>query len=491
MGNTVLVSCRVLCRLMLCLATLAFGSAALRAQPEQGSNTTLPVRQAERPAPGLTPDRIVMTFCGDPSTSRAVTWRTSTEITQGFAEITLAETGQRFYQEKNGHEYKQITFENNVQRVKASRMLFDALPPKCHYHHARFEGLQPSTRYVYRVGDGTNWSEWFQFRTASRDAEPFRFIYLGDAQDSIGPMWSWVFRAAYAAAPDAAFIIHGGDLTAQRDNDGEWADWVAAGGWVNAMMPAVPTAGNHEYYKTQPNGRPGRHIEHHWLAQFTLPDNGPMGLQRMVYYFDYQGVRVISLNGNERLEEQAEWLRGLCEKNTNVWTIVTFHQPIYDVANVRSSGTRPVWGAVLDQCNVDLVLTGHDHVYSRSGLISGQTPTTMPGGRGAVYVVSVSGPKMNKLGAAKDEPAGFAKREAEDTQFFQIISVDGRTLQYEAWTATGVLYDAFTLTKKSDGAKELIERIPETPARRRGQPGSSSGPDRGAVLVEETGHSEE
>ena len=55
------------------------------------------------------------------------------------------------------------------------------------------------------------------------------------------------------------------------------------------------------------------------------------------------------------------------------------------------------------------------------------TDSAEEGQRGTVYVVSVSGAKMNWLGAAPDEPTGFARREAEDTQFFQIISIDGHT----------------------------------------------------------------
>ncbi|MFM8215573.1 MAG: fibronectin type III domain-containing protein, partial [Pirellula sp.] len=45
--------------------------------------------------------------------------------------------------------------------------------------------LQPATKYAYRVGDGVNWSEWFQFRTASTQPEPFSFVYFGDAQNDL------------------------------------------------------------------------------------------------------------------------------------------------------------------------------------------------------------------------------------------------------------------------------------------------------------------
>jgi hypothetical protein len=59
---------------------------------------------------------------------------------------------------------------------------------------------------------GERWSEWFHFRTASTRAEPFSFIYFGDAQNDILSLWSRVLREGYATAPRARFMIHAGDM---------------------------------------------------------------------------------------------------------------------------------------------------------------------------------------------------------------------------------------------------------------------------------------
>jgi hypothetical protein len=77
---------------------------------------------------------------------------------------------------------------------------------------------------------------------------------------------------------------------------------------------------------------------------------------------------------------------------------------------------------------------------------------------GAVYVVSVSGPKMYDNGKLP-----VMKRVAEDTQLYQIIHVDGNTIRYEARTAKGDLYDAFRLVKQPSGKNELIEEVPDRP----------------------------
>jgi hypothetical protein len=61
----------------------------------------------------------------------------------------------------------------------------------------------------------------------------------------------------------------------------------------------------------------------------------------------------------------------------------------------------------------------------------------------------------------------FMRRAAEYTQLYQLITVDGGELRYEARTATGRLYDAFTLRKRDGEPNELIEQVPQTPENRR------------------------
>ena len=80
-----------------------------------------------------------------------------------------------------------------------------------------------------------------------------------------------------------------------------------------------------------------------------------------------------------------------------------------------------------------------------------------------MYVVSVSGPKQY---GRNDFP--FARR-AEDTQLYQVISIEGEQLRYQARTALGTLYDAFTIKKMPGKPNALINQIPDTPENLRAQ----------------------
>lgn len=412
------------------------------------------VAQAVLYRPTPMPDRIVLTWTGDPATTQAVTWRTSVDVARAYAEIVVAGDGPQL--------------EDRASRVDAATRPFKSELSECHVHTAEFKGLSPGTRYAYRVGDGANWSEWFQFRTAASAPEPFCFLYFGDAQSDIRGRWSRLVREAFCHAPRAAFTLHAGDLVTSAESDALWGEWFGAGGWLFATVPVIATPGNHDHVSIKkPDGSTVRgRLSRHWSAQFAFPDNGPEGLKESVYYVDYQNLRVISLNSIERQQEQVAWLERVLAENDRTWTVVTFHYPMFSMARERSNEIlRTAWKPVLDRHNVDLVLTGHDHVYGRTGLLMPET--TGANGQsapGTVYIVSVSGPKMYDLSKKRQTEV---RRVAEDTQLFQVISIDGPVLQYEARTATGGLYDAFTLKKRPGQPNELTEQVPDTPERRR------------------------
>jgi 3',5'-cyclic AMP phosphodiesterase CpdA len=424
----------------------------LPAQPDEHPTAGQPTPYADKlaHAPRPLPDRIVLTWAGDPATTQAVTWRTDPSSASAVAEIAIAND--------HGYSLKPVT-------VPARTEDFTSDLSAARYHSVAFTELQSDTLYAYRVGDGVNWSEWFHFRTASREPRPFTFVYFGDAQNDIKSHWSRVFREAFRDAPRAAFTLHAGDLTTLANSDAGWGEWFGAPAWVNATIPVVPTPGNHEHFKDEANAGT-RTLTRHWRAQFTLPEQGaPAGLEESCYYVDYQGARIIALNSNRLQAEQVAWLRGVLARNPQRWTILAFHHPIFTpVRNRDNAALRALWKPVFDEFKVDLVLNGHDHTYARSGDTTGRVGTSnQPSGYsqaydpaiGTVHVISVGGPKM--YAAAQGT---YAVRVAENTQLYQIIHVAPDELHYQAHNATGRLVDAFVLKKRAGRPNELRELLP-------------------------------
>ncbi|MDQ1204387.1 metallophosphoesterase family protein [Microbacterium sp. SORGH_AS_0862] len=399
--------------------------------------------------PSAMPDRIVLTPTATPATSQSVTWRTGTEVTE--PQVQWAPSGPSLV--------------SGAQSLAAStRTEFDTkLGYSVVFHSATIEGLTADTSYVYRVGDGETWSEWFEFRTADDAVGDFSFIVQGDAQNDNKAYTSRAFRAAFEARPYAQLAVHLGDLVDTETSDAEWGEWNEAGELVNQYTNLIATTGNHEYY-------PGPDLSQYWPAQFSFPENGPeVGAHpETVYYVDYQGVRFISLNSNlqdaDAMRTQSAWLDAVLTENSQPWTVVSFHHPVFSASGDRDNALiRDAWLPILEKHDVDLVLQGHDHTYARGNLVSNEQ--NLPAGAdpatdnaGPVYLVTVAGPKdygLSPDGNNNWTQNGAHRRiAATNQQMYQTVDVtsDGR-MHVEARTVDGALFDAFTIDKEPDGAK--------------------------------------
>ncbi|MDO5968761.1 metallophosphoesterase family protein [Flavivirga aquimarina] len=386
------------------------------------------------------PDRINISIKDNPAYSFAVTWRTDSIIVASMVELAVASDSATAMKD----EVAPFEMPNRVS-YQASTEALEFEGHKTLHHSYNFSELIPETLYAFRVGDGTIWSEWFQYRTASDKNEAFSFIYLGDAQNNLKSMWSRTIRQAFISAPDAGFILHAGDLINDR-HAWEWDEWFQAGSFIHSMIPVVPVAGNHEHYRDS-IGEP-IYLMHNWTQQFTLPENGPSSSQETDYYFDYQGVRFIVLNSSlfrENIlyrEEQKKWLHSILSNNSNKWTIISYHIPINDTILLKE--LKPI----LEEYDVDMALQGHIHSYNR-----GITWNDEVYEKGPVYTVSVSGPKFYDV---KDLNGFNMIRSGSHKQLYQVINVSANTINYKAYTTTGVLYDEFEIIKEN-GRKVFLD----------------------------------
>ena len=397
--------------------------------------------------PSKDPDRIILTFNGNPSTKRAVTWRTDSSVKKAEAQIAVAGLNSDFVKEAST--YTANTEEFDLGLYKSNKSLI------VNYHSVVFENLKPNTLYAYRVGFAENWSEWIQFKTANDTYSPTQFVYFGDAQNDILNHWSRVIRMAYKTAPDASFVIHAGDLVDSAHKDNEWAQWFKAGGFIHSQWTAIPVVGNHEFQRFDGyEGTLPRRLSIQWRPQFTLPveENLDEKLHETVYSVEYQDILVLVLNSTGHLEEQTEYIREKLTNSDAKWKIVTNHHSVFSPAEGRDfEYARKVWKPMFEKYGVDLVLNGHDHTYARGHTPVKSQNVNESGIFKTLYVTSVSGPKQYKIDKVKIknyEVDGYkSDKMGEETQFFQVINIDNNKLTYSAYTTLGDLYDRAIITK--------------------------------------------
>jgi len=411
-------------------------------------NTLVP-KGHQHYTPSPIPDRVMLTVTETPYDSQSVNWRTNARVEKSVAQITEAHG-------RPGLHLTAQTIEGTHQPIESENGL-------AHYHTVKFEGLKPDTLYAYRVMGDDTWSEWFQFKTASVDAKPFTFFYFGDAQNSVRSHFSRVIREAFMRNERPAFMLHAGDMVNLRDgnHDDEWGEWFDAGSFLNAMIPSVVVAGNHEFVDRMLGFN--RVLSPQFEPQFTTPNNGPESLAQTVYHTTYQDTLVVVLDSMSALYDddaaikQAQWLDELLSQSDHEWVIVSHHHPIHSVSAGRDNPKlREYWQPIYERHGVDLVLQGHDHTYGR-GQSAPASETNRTIENGPMYVVSVAGPKMYMV-ADEDNPN--MDRMAEELQLYQTIEVSTDRIHFQAWTAAGELYDAFEIQKDDEGNNTVVDLIP-------------------------------
>ena len=263
--------------------------------------------------------------------------------------------------------------------------------------------LQPGVTYYYQVT-----GKEIESFTTDDDTSDFSFIFVGDPQigssnsakdDSPEDMqtpefltaqseavrndsfnWNYTLNRAFAKTENSAnFILSAGDQIQTNYEDAEdtriseieYAGYLSPD--VMKSVPVATTVGNHD--ADNPN-----YTYHFNIANMSdLGDNGYVGGD---YYFTYGDALFMILNTQDtNVSEHKQFIEETVAANQDCkWRIVTLHQDIYgsaehsnepEITNLRYSLVP-----IFEENDVDIVLTGHDHAYSRTKMLQGGQSTT-------------------------------------------------------------------------------------------------------------------
>jgi purple acid phosphatase-like protein/calcineurin-like phosphoesterase family protein len=347
-------------------------------------------QQAAR-ADTVTAEQVHLTFGREPAREIAVSWVTPTPVSGptvmvgtasgGFGRRIMAET--RTYTDSN----------NGIETIA---------------QHARIEGLQPDTAYVYRIVSDGQTQVSGAFRTAPEGRVPFRFTSVGDIACGDTAYSKASLNAIATAATVELFdpVVHlvNGDLSYANSNQLSqpqvWAEYFDNTQLSAANRPWMPTLGNHE---NEPGNGPQGYLS--YQTRFALPKNHSADFEGNWYKFQVGSVLFVMLDNNDVCYqvdtgtylstgdnqlltgysggEQERWLeKTLREASTDIsvdWIVVVMHQPAMSTSDAEGAdlGIRQSWMPLFYQYGVDFVLAGHDHDYERSYVVKGTDAGTI------------------------------------------------------------------------------------------------------------------
>ena len=328
-------------------------------------------------------------------------------------------------------------------------------------YFAHVSSLDPDTEYRYQVDEGTHRASTGTFRTAPEQSDSAEYLVISDShafnlrkeieQIALGHEW------------DAA--LHVGDLPAGTGYQKEQY----ASGWFDpfakalASVPFVYVPGNHDdgpHFDTY-----FAHQSHGWSADsmgrsfsftdgagvhFIVIDSNPWGLTEMNAV--NSGLS-LSEEDAARVQEIQEWvsndLAGESARSAT-WRVVLMHHPYTDIL----TNQRIV--DILQDGDVDLVLTGHLHEYYKAVPLDGQV---------------VPRPIFLTLPSCQDEAEWFKKPSVGErilSDFPEVVAsgngnyatlfASAQSLSVKVWglrDGTSVLVDDVTLTKE-DTENDLV-----------------------------------
>jgi 3',5'-cyclic AMP phosphodiesterase CpdA len=378
---------------------------------------------------------------------------------------------------------------NSPSSASASTRTIAALGTQM--HSVTLGGLQPDTTYSYKVYTNNEelWPEQtLSFRTAPRrgSSAPFTFAAFGD----FGKQTESQQRLRDQMVRDSfRFLVTTGDNAYDAGRYTEFDTKVfQIYGSLFSKVAVFPTLGNHDYATS--NGAP-------YLDLFSLPRNAWRASDQERYYsFDYGNVHVVALDTNTPLnttdsaagDDMFDWLRDDLSRTTQPWTIAVVHHAPYSTgAHGSDSRVRSKLVPIFEQYGVDLVLSGHDHIYQRTKpLRAGQV--TPVGQGGIVYVVTGAGSAANYgCGSADWLVVAYC---AKSYGIYNRIHVNGSQITVEAIDDTGTVRDRFTLSHSSNSTSVAIPGRLEVEDYRSGGTGvgyadSSSGNSGGAYRADD------
>lgn len=444
---------------------------------------------------GLLPTQVTMTLGADSENSRNFRWYTGLNVDSGTVQVAT-DSG-----------FSSIVTEADASREEVvkpkTRMNLGLITTYGTQEAAKYSasvtGLDDDATYYYRVGDkdANLWSAAYQFATgdAADGDDAFTFINVNDSQGMVESDYD-VYLNTLAQAdvtfPTAAFTIHAGDFVDDGANEDYWTWALDDEDGVAQGMAMTPAAGNHEA-KSEVEGITDANpiVSHFNLA------NVPQGqdLSTGVYYsYVYKNATFVVLNtndleGNSLSSAQYNWAYDTLANADTEWKIVLMHKSPYsngphqaddDVLAIRSQ-----INSLAAATDVDVVLSGHDHVYNRTPYLAhgneqdvttetqnyeGVNYETALNPSGTVFVIAGTCGVKNY---AQDTSGGVPSEVALDLSVpvFTGITIDGDHLYYRAYKVEGggsALVDRFAISKAEEDAapawkqvEDMIAALPE------------------------------
>lgn len=160
---------------------------------------------------------------------------------------------------------------------------------------------------------------------------------------------------------------------------------------------------------------------------------------RRYYTFAVEHVRFFALDSNRPDRAELAWIDDALRSSSERWKIAYFHQPLYSdgVQHGPSLELRVLFEPMLVRYGVDVVFSGHDHVYERLSPQQGV----------AYFVTGAGGQAVRTLRKSAATAASFDRE-----QTFTAVEVSDADLSFQTVSRSGTTVDAGAIHKRGQNS---------------------------------------
>ena len=303
--------------------------------------------------------------------------------------------------EKIGSEFilERRTVDESDKSINDASSLFDA-PEGTRQFEAKISNLDSNSTYYYSVFDGEkrltpkDSSYYFKTHPQLSTKSPLYFWVVGDSGtggENQAKVHTAMRKYNQVKNLELDMYIHVGDMAYTSGTDGEFSER-----FFKMYEPTLRNTvcwaamGNHEGKTSKGENGIGPYYDAYICPKAAEAGGLPSG-KEAYYSFDYGKVHFIVLDSHD-LDRRptgamAQWLKADLEKTKAEWLIAYFHHPPYTKGSHDSDKEEQLIEMrehimpLLESGGVDIVFTGHSHIYERSMLINGAyaTPTVSEG----------------------------------------------------------------------------------------------------------------
>jgi len=410
------------------------------------------------------------TFSGSPKTERGFSWQAMPEYNDMVIEYSEGSSLSNATQVQAEYTSCPVVYNYDIVYATEEEISFY---DNMLFYQIGLKNLKPGTTYSYRIGDKTKneWSSVYNFTTEAENTDEFSIITVTDSQAYSENTFSYYKKtldAAKADCPDAAFLTHLGDITENGTCDDWWNMHFKSSADMCESLPTVAVFGNHEA-----RGVGSKYFNLHYLNPsngYGLAENFDYSkankyekdviknLDNTVYSFDYGDVHFAVLNsghdwGTEDLvtDLQKEWLKADMAKSDKKWKVVMLHIAIYRNTDTGNS-THSLY-SLMDECDIDFVMQGHDHIVLRTKPMKkdvpyeNDTPNVISHENGTVYALMGMSGYSGSGAAADHDYIEVIKPITKGNPNYNIVTFDSEKISVETKTIDGTVMDEFVITK--------------------------------------------